>query len=501
MTTFSKFKKIILALIILIFFAIQPIQTFAQPSTDYTINSIDQGIGSLNYNKYEILENQGDRIESIVPKEAYESDGKFIVLEHKKRSLGTSPVDVSVVDSIIDRVYPGSILLADEAYIKNRPTPLLVKRKPMTLSIDLPGLGTDSKIVVDNPTYTDVNSALNEIIDKWSDENSETHTVPARTQYNETMVYSKNQLKMGLNVDINIVDQLLGIDFEAISKCEQKYMVASYKQIFYTVSAELPTKPSDLFDDNVTFDELTYKGVSNDTPPVLVSNVAYGRTIYVVLKTNSQSDKVETAFKALIKGQKIEAGTELEDIIENSSFSVVVLGGDAQEHNNIITTDFQEIRRVIKDNACFSLKNPGYPISYTTSFLKDNSLAAVHSSTDYIETKVTEYESGKITLDHSGAYVAEFYVSWDEASYDDEGNELLTHKEWDGNGKNRTAHYSTVINLPPNAKNIKVKAKECTGLAWEWWRTVVDEVNIPLTKEIKVAIWGTTLHPRINVSY
>ncbi|WP_257131971.1 thiol-activated cytolysin family protein, partial [Bacillus pseudomycoides] len=47
-------------------------------------------------------------------------------------------------------------------------------------------------------------------------------------------------------------------------------------QIFYTVSAELPNNPSDLFDNSVTFDELTRKGVSNAAPPVMVSNVAYG---------------------------------------------------------------------------------------------------------------------------------------------------------------------------------------------------------------------------------
>ena len=123
-----------------------------------------------------------------------------------------------------------------------------------------------------------------------------------------------------------------------------------------------------------------------------------------------------------------------------------------KEHNKVVTKDFNEIRNIIKDNAELSLKNPAYPISYTSTFLKDNATAAVHNNTDYIETKTTEYSSAKMTLDHYGAYVAQFDVSWDEFTFDQKGNEVLTHKTWDGSGKDKTAHYSTVIPLPPNSK-------------------------------------------------
>ncbi|WDV45153.1 thiol-activated cytolysin family protein [Clostridiaceae bacterium M8S5] len=497
----SKMNKLIVGLALSVCLSVQPALASNEALTQSKTNSIDKGIANLDYNKYEVLANQGDVIENVVPKEGYKEDGKFIVLEHTKKSLGTNPVDISVVDSIMDRTYPGALLLADGDFAKNRPTALTAKRKPIDISIDLPGLGKNNTITVDNPSYGGVTAAVNELIDKWSKKDSETHTLPARTQYSETMVYSKNQLKMGLNVDIDVADQLLGINFEAITKGEQKYMVASYKQIFYTVSAQLPDNPSDLFDESVTFKHLQGKGVSDQSPPVMVSNVAYGRTVYVVLKTNSQSNKVEAAFKALIKGQKIEANSEYENIINDSSFQVVVLGGDAQEHNKLITTNFEEIRQIIKDNATFSLKNPGYPISYTSTFIKDNALAAVHNSTDYVETTATEYSKGRIVLDHSGGYVARFNVSWDEVSYDDQGNEVLTHKVWDGNDHDRTAHYSSIINLPPNTKNINIFAKECTGLAWEWWRTVVDEKNVPLAGEIKVAIWGTTLFPASSIEF
>ncbi|ARC86064.1 perfringolysin O [Clostridium argentinense CDC 2741] len=502
-----KTQKLLVCLFLNLCVISYPFVTFGKtltvnsPVTTNNSSAIDSGIANLNYDRNAILAVNGDNIESFVPKEGFESKGKFIVVERNKKSLTTSPVDISIIDSVTDRTFPGALQLANDAFVENRPNILMCKRKLLNISIDLPGMKNENTIAVQNPTYGNVSGAIDALVSTWNEKYSATHTLPARTQYSESMVYSKNQISSALNVNYKVLDNSLGVDFNAISSGEKKVMIAAYKQIFYTVSAELPNNPSDLFDDSVTFEELTRKGVSNEAPPVMVSNVAYGRTIYVKLETSSKNKDVQAAFKALLNGVNVESNQQYKDIFEESSFTVVVLGGDAQEHNKIITKDFDEIRNVIKSNAEFSTKNPAYPISYTSIFLKDNSVAAVHNKTDYIETTSTEYSKGKIILDHSGAYVAQFEVSWDEFSYDENGNEILNHKTWDGNYKDKTAHYSTVIPLPANSKNIRILARECTGLAWEWWRTIINEYNVPLTNEIKVSIWGTTLYPYTSISH
>lgn len=66
--------------------------------------------------------------------------------------------------------------------------------------------------------------------------------------------------------------------------------------------------------------------------------------------------------------------------------------------------------------------------------------------------------------------------------------------------KNRTAKFNTEIYLKGNSRNINVKIRECTGLAWEWWRTIIDDKNIPLVKERTYSIGGTTLHPSTSVT-
>lgn len=478
---------------------------FAYPSISFAaaneLHDIDAGIASLNYDRNAVLAVNGDQISSFVPKEGIQSNGKFIVVEREKKSLSTSPVDISIIDSMTSRTYPGAIQLANRAFTDNQPDVLMAARKPLDISIDLPGLRGENTITVQNPNYGSVSGAIDQLVSTWAEKYSDTHTLPARLQYAESMVYSKNQIASALNVNGQLLNNTLGIDFNAVASGEKKVMVAAYKQIFYTVSASLPNHPSDLFAEGVTFDELVRKGVSNESPPLMVSNVAYGRTIYVKLETTSKSNEVQAAFKALLQNANIQSSGQYKDIYENSSFTAVVLGGDAQTHNQVVTKDFSVIQNVIKDNATFSIKNPAYPISYTSVFLKDNSIAAVRNNTEYIETKTTEYTKGKITLDHSGAYVAQFEVSWDEVTYDANGQELITHKAWGGNWQDKTAHFSTEIPLPPNAKNIRVFARECTGLAWDWWRTIIDEYNVPLTNNINVSIWGTTLYPYASITY
>lgn len=502
-----KLRKLVACLGISLCMTAQTCSCFAAPTTTIAavktnnVNDIDCGIGNLNYDRNEILATNGDMVESFVPKQGTKSEGKFIVVEREKKSLTTSPVDISIIDSINDRTYPGALQLGNEAFVENRPDILMCERKPLNISIDLPGMRNENTVTVDKPTYGKVSGAIDSLVSDWNSKYSATHTLPTRTQYSESMVYSKSQIAAALNVNAKVLDGSLGIDFNAISNGEKKVMIAAYKQIFYTVSAELPNNPSDVFDESVTFEELSRKGVNDQNPPLMVSNVAYGRTIYVKLETTSDSKDVQAAFKTLLKDVDVSASAKYKNIFDQSSFTAVVLGGDSKEHNKVITKDFDEIRNVIKENSEFSSKNPGYPISYTSVFLKDNSIAAVKNRTEYIETKSTQYSKGQIALDHSGAYVAQFEISWDEFSYDENGKEVLTHKTWDGNWQDKTAHFSTTIPLPANAKNIRIYARECTGLAWEWWREVINEYDVPLTNKINVSIGGTTLYPSGSITY
>ena len=461
---------------------------------------IDDHIYNLIYDPNQILSFSGENIENFIPKEGHNDPNKYTVIKREKKSISDSTADISIIDSINDKTYPGAIQLANRSLVENKPTLVSCERKPITLSIDLPGMGKGGSKVVESPTYSSVNGSINSLLKKWNKNFSSEYTIPARVNYSDTMVYSSSQLSTMFGCNLKTINKTLNIDFDSIFKGEKQVMVVSYKQIFYTVSVDAPNKPSDLFGDKVTYDSLTKKGMNNDNPPAYVSNVAYGRTVYVKLETTSNSTNVKAAFKALINGQDVQSNAEYKDILEQSSFTATVLGGGAEQHNKVVTKDFNKIRALIKKNSVYSPQNPGYPISYTSTFLKDNSVATVNNRTEYIETTSKEYTHGKIKLDHHGAYVADFDITWDEVDYDENGNEVISHKAWDDNMKNRTAKFNTEIYLKGNSRNINVKIRECTGLAWEWWRTIIDDKNIPLVKERTYSIGGTTLHPSTSVT-
>ena len=74
-----------------------------------------------------------------------------------------------------------------------------------------------------------------------------------------------------------------------------------------------------------------------------------------------------------------------------------------------------------------------------------------------------------LTIQHKGAYVARYTITWDEISTDKNGNQTIHSRSWEGNGRNRTSGF--ILNLPikANMKNIRIKIEKATGLFWKWW--------------------------------
>lgn len=107
-------------------------------------------------------------------------------------------------------------------------------------------------------------------------------------------------------------------------------------------------------------------------------------------------------------------------------------------------------------------------------------------------------EDKVLTIQHKGAYVARYTISWDEINTDKDGNETVRSQNWEGNGKSRTSGY--VLNLPvkANMKNIRVKIEKATGLVWNWWKPIYDNTLIFNTTQRTITHWGTTLNSKIS---
>ena len=103
-----------------------------------------------------------------------------------------------------------------------------------------------------------------------------------------------------------------------------------------------------------------------------------------------------------------------------------------------------------------------------------------------------------LTIQHKGAYVARYTITWDEISTDKNGNQTIHSRSWEGNGRNRTSGF--ILNLPikANMKNIRIKIEKATGLFWKWWQPIYENTLFLNNSQRTITHWGTTLNSKIS---
>ena len=462
---------------------------------DYTAE-LNNYLFGLNYDKLNILTRKGEAIENYTNTSTKQQGSEFVVVEKVKKSLSNGSSDVAINSN--GDIYLGALFKANQDLLENKPQQISLDRSKGRISVDLPGMVGGDSYVDANPTVSGMQEGVNTLLNRWHEKYAAKNPAPARMQYESTSAYSMNQLKAKFGSDFEKIGVNLKIDFEAVNKGEKQIEVVDFKQIYYTANFDAPKNPSDVFAPGVTVDQLKARGIDEKTPPVYVSSVSYGRQMYVKFETTSKSTELKAAIDAVIKGVPIKAESEWARVLKDTKVTVSIVGGNADRAGRVVTGTVEDLKSLIQEGATFSTQNPAVPISYKTAFLKDNQVATIQSNTDYIETKVTSYKNGFLNLHHKGAYIARYYVYWDEVTYDKDGVESIRSRQWEHNGKNRTAGFQTELQFKGNVRNIRVKIQEKTGLVWEPWRTVYNRTDLPLVQKRTIINSGTTIRPKYD---
>ena len=470
-------------------------KTENKAKTDYTAE-LNNYLFGLNYDKTNILTRRGEAIENYTNTSTKQQGNEFVVVEKVKKSLSNGSADVAINGN--GDIFLGALFKANQDLLENKPQQISLDRSKGRISVDLPGMVGGDSYVDANPTASGMQEGVNTLLNRWHEKYATKNPAPARMQYESTSAYSMNQLKAKFGSDFEKVGVNLKIDFEAVNKGEKQIEVVDFKQVYYTANFDAPKNPSDVFAPGVTVDQLKARGIDENTPPVYVSSVSYGRQMYVKFETTSKSTELKAAINAVIKGVPIKAESEWARVLKNTTVTVSIVGGNADGAARVVTGTVEDLKKLIQEGATFSTQNPAVPISYKTAFLKDNQVATIQSNTDYIETKVTSYKNGYLNLQHKGAYIARYYVYWDEVTYDKDGVESIRSRQWEHNGKNRTAGFQTELQFKGNVRNIHVKIQEKTGLVWEPWRTVYNRTDLPLVQKRTIVNSGTTIRPKYD---
>ena len=470
-------------------------KTENKSKTDFTAE-LNKYLFGLNYDKTNILTRRGEAIENYTNTSTKQQGNEFVVVEKVKKNLSNGSADVAINGN--GDIFLGALFKANQDLLENKPQQISLDRSKGRISVDLPGMVGGDSYVDANPTASGMQEGVNTLLNRWHEKYAAKNPAPARMQYESTSAYSMNQLKAKFGSDFEKVGVNLKIDFEAVNKGEKQIEVVDFKQVYYTANFDAPKNPSDVFAPGVTVDQLKARGIDEKTPPVYVSSVSYGRQMYVKFETTSKSTELKAAINAVIKGVPIKAESEWARVLKNTTVTVSIVGGNADGAARVVTGTVEDLKKLIQEGATFSTQNPAVPISYKTAFLKDNQVATIQSNTDYIETKVTSYKNGYLNLHHKGAYIARYYVYWDEVTYDKDGVESIRSRQWEHNGQNRTAGFQTEIQFRGNVRNIRVKIQEKTGLVWEPWRTVYNRTDLPLVQKRTIINSGTTIRPKYD---
>ena len=458
--------------------------------------SIDRYITSLQYSPERLLAVRGDGSttlkETQKPLTPTRSEGVNAVitcnsvLKDAERNFG----EVAIFQPTRDIIWPGSLIKADLDLVDGRPSPITsLQRSPVKLNIDLPGIGPEGNRVVQNPNYGSFRAEIDRALEWWNNNAyQEGYVNASRSTYLSSTAYSSEQLAMSLGFNAKWLPVSLSSQFSRVSDREKYVSVVIYKQVFYTVTFELPSTPATVFDNSVTLSQVRTV-VNSESPPAYIASVDYGRFVMFRMETDRKFNEIdakaalEFAIGAARGGSvKTNYQTILDDV--NTSITVTTLGGNAKAASEVVSArGAGDLESYLQgENAVYSKSNPGEPIAYKVNFLKDNRLAKMGTTTQYTEERCKEQKNGHITLFHQGGYVAKFEVSWDVAGKSE------TWRSGD-----QTAGWKKTLHFPGDATNFSIKATAYTGLVWSPENEIIN-VNEPGIPNKCYKVFGTTLN-------
>lgn len=439
---------------------------------------IEDYVESLTYNPSELLNVQdiggasSKREEIASSSTNTEGNGTVTVCSTKEYSLLNNFEEVAVLRPTNGVIYPGALVIGDSKMLGGLPTPVSIDRAPVTLRLDLPGIGEKGTIVVDHPSNSAVQTKIDEALEYWNNNAYQDGYVNAsNSSYQTSTSYSSRQLSMDVGLNVEWAAGNVASQFNYTSSRTEKVAMMVFKQVFYTISLDVPGSPGEFFGTNTTTAKVK-EVFSPEAPPAYVHSVAYGRIIMFRMITTAEADELQIkgAFNYATGLTNASGETEVKykEILQKSSITTVTIGGNAEVASSAVSaTNFGDLNPILTgENAVYSKSNPGVPIAYTVRYLKDNSFAKMGFTTDYAVESCTEnvYPAKEMTFYNRTGPGAD--IGWDVRF-------AVYYKEH-GSGASKSVGSGlfskgkkAVLTVPAGAYGIRVEFDYVDGAVWK----------------------------------
>lgn len=461
------------------------------------IAEISDYIRSLQYDPDELLQVQPTAGAATARSETFTEPaatnrvgGQYITCIKKGFNLKSNADEVAILRPTNGIVYPGALVQGDTSLLDGAPIPITLRRAPAELRIDLPGIGTNGNLVVENPDNTSVQAAIDEALQWWNDNAyQEGYVNPAYISYSASASYSSEQLAIDVGLNVKWAAGSVASQFSQTSSSTKKVAMMVFKQGFYSVTMNTPGQPGEVFSPEVRIEEVQ-GALSGSVPPAYVHSVVYGRIIMFRMESSveTSASDLELALKYATGVTNVSGNAEVsvKRILANSTTTVITLGGNASVASEAVSArNFGDLEKIIKgENAVYSKSNPGVPIAYTVRYLKDNRLAKMGYTTDYQVEECSRrlVPGARITVQNDAGYVIRFSVRYRDAAGESRSK---------GSG-DFSAGFVRSVDLPDGAYDITLDVDFRS--VFDWFDYFEKKYAVPQRKCYKV--WGTLFDKR-----
>ncbi len=327
--------------------------------------------------KVEPLADADDSISDIT--EEIEGDYRYVYETHDVVDNIESIAYLGLNDDVI---WPGALIRGDQAH-NFVYVPIMIERAPITISASLESSsgGDDLSIEVEQPALSSVRQGISDLLDTAVGEN--TH-VPARVEFNYQQVYSESHMNLFVGADLSYAGSTFSTAFDWSENSTTNKIMAKYMQIYFTIDMDTPTTPGAVLAPGQTADDIAAAFPPNCCP-MYVSSVSYGVLAVMCIETSFTATEMSLAMDYAYDGildASVTSEYTAEEILEQSSISIVVYGGSAAGLQDL-ETGLDGFMNVVEASSEFTPQSPGVPLVYRFRNLVDNSLALITLTSQY----------------------------------------------------------------------------------------------------------------------
>lgn len=323
------------------------------------------------------------------------------VSKTKKYTISQAFDETILLDPTTDIIYPGCALkgnsIGDGTYAAISDCELGDVTFSINLSPENPADAPKTKRTFANIRKSDYQDVLNEWANIQFKEGAETSVQSVEKITNNTELV----VKLGAAVKSSIVDVSSSFGFNFNKK--KNHILAKVIQKVFSVSTDFPRTTPTIF-------KKVDKTYFENFQPVYVSNINYGRILYLCIDTDESEKDVQAALDFAIKKIKntdftVEGNLEnkYKNILSKSDMHITILGGGSTLQREVTSANLDAVQRFLNQHVPI---NQLKPISFSLRFALDNSQARVLTSNVYTITQkdfVQDFKKIRLSFQIVGA--------------------------------------------------------------------------------------------------